>query len=161
MDGRMMDGWVDTQMDGQVGEWMNEQVPGWRCTLPFRLWVVQGITNVWPGKSTSRPCPGWDVYSTLISTIQLTANTLNPWRQLLENTNSSRPGKSDRVLPSTQAGFGVLKTEFPKAHSLTFLFSFCTMQQNVIFQSSILSQGFTVSCDLFWALSSWKIVSTQ
>lgn len=89
-----------------------------RCQAEGRHFILQAVSSagVWgihkyvassltfrPKESTSRPCPGRGVYSTVISTMQLTADTLHPGDRFQRVKQPFPPDqeKSDRVLPST------------------------------------------------------------
>lgn len=61
---------------------------------------VWGIHKSRPKESTSCPCPGWGVCSTLISTIHVTANTLIPGGQILENQTAVTSLTGGRVTGS-------------------------------------------------------------
>lgn len=154
-----------------MDEWMDAMLKG--STWSPRLWVVLGRgapasvwSQVWqlrPQESISCPCPGWGVCSTLTSTMQLTANTLDPGRQILESQTalSSLTRKSDRSFHPPVAGFRILDTVFPISSQAHLLLWFLCVAKCYTHKSSTLSEGFTVSCDLFWTASSWKIASTQ
>lgn len=145
---KWMDGWMDRWIDDRwidewVSGWMDEWMDGWvkRCWFDRQRAVLQAVgsagggtsTNVWPRawqfrpeESTSCPCPGWGVCTTLISTMQLSANTLHSGRQILESQTPLPSLTRKRVTGSCHlpvASFRILEFASPKAYGPIFLFS--------------------------------------
>ena len=107
-------------------------------------------TNVWPGawqfrteEFISCPCPGRGVCSTPISTMQLTANTLLPRRQILESQTALHSLRRKRLTRSCHlpvAGFRILEFAFPQS-SQPHRFIFLHILQNIILTSLLYFHG--------------------